>query len=296
MKRIRHTMILIATAVTASLLLISCAAPDPVTGRRPFNLYSMQDDIALGRQVKQANVEEMQKAGVRINADARRVAQLQAMMERIAAVSDLPNLPYEVTLFHTNIVNAAAAPGGAMMVFEGLYDPKIGLVEDEQELAAVIAHEIAHINCRHVTERLSVIMPAALGIEVIAGRAERKDREQTAQILRGVFVVGAAVWIPYYSRRDEEEADRVGLFYMARAGYDPRAAVRIWQRAYEQQDGKDKTSIFATHPSSRDRYKKLERMLPYAMEKYAAVVGGYPRDYTPPPGFDPSREYDWRRP
>ncbi len=238
----------------------------------------------------------MQKAGVRINADARRVALLRTMMERIAAVSDLPDLPYEVTLFHTNIVNAAAAPGGAMMVFEGLYDPDIGLVEDEQELAAVMAHEIAHINCRHVTERLSVIMPAALGIEVIATRAERKDREQAAQILRGAFVVGTAFWIPYYSRRDEEEADRVGLFYMARAGYDPRGAVRIWQRAYEQQEGKDQTSIFATHPSSRDRHRKLERMLPHAMEEYARVAGGYPRNYTPPPGFDPTREYDWRRP
>ncbi len=289
-----------ACAVTM-MVLISCATPDPVTGRRPFllfgNHFTLDEDVALGRRVSEANIEEMKAAGVRINDDPERVAQLREMTERIAAVSDLPGLPYEVTLFHTNIVNAAAAPGGAMMVFEGLYDPEIGLVKDDQELAAVMAHEIAHVNARHVTDRLSILMKAQVATEIAAATAERRREEPwLGDAMRTVFVVGAALWIPSYSRQNEFEADRVGLFYMAKAGYDPRAAPRIWKRVYEEGDQRDRAHLFSTHPASRERYEALNELVPYAMERYAEATGSYPADYTPPPGFpEKDKDFDWRR-
>jgi predicted Zn-dependent protease len=260
---------------------VSCVS-DPVTGRRTVNYYTMDQEIGLGRQVIQANTEQMKKAGVPVNRDMQRLAQLNQMVERIARVSDLPQLPYNVTLYETNIVNAAAAPGGAMMVFSGLYHPEIGMARDEDELAAVMAHEIAHVNCRHVTERLSKVLPFALAAEVGAEVADRKGREGVGTGIRAAFVVGTALWIPAYSREDEAEADRVGMMYMARAGYDPRAAPRIWKRVSDNAKGKDKTSIFAAHPSSSDRYSALMRRLPQAMEAYAKAVGGYPPDYSPP--------------
>ena len=95
---------------------------DPVTGDRVWNMYSLNDDIQLGQSTLQANTKAMRDSNVRVDDDPKRVAQLQEMVNRLAAVSDLPNLPYTVTLYHTNIVNAAAAPGGSMMVFEGLWD------------------------------------------------------------------------------------------------------------------------------------------------------------------------------
>ena len=100
--------------------------------------------------------------------------------------------------------------------------------------------------------------------------------------MRGTETAGGmALYIPSYSRKDEAEADRIGLLYMARAGYDPRAAPRIWKRVAEDEGKKEPASIFATHPSSYDRYKALTAQLPAAMEEYRRVTGTYPPNYTP---------------
>ncbi|MCX6997787.1 MAG: M48 family metallopeptidase [Kiritimatiellaeota bacterium] len=262
--------------------LTSCTTPDPVTGRGYYNLYTLADDAKLGRAAMDQNMREMRTAGVRINTDAARVAQLQEMVRRLGAVTHYPQLPYSVTLFQTNIVNAAALPGGPMMVFAGLYNPTNGLVRDEDEMAAVMGHELAHVNCRHSTRRLSVIMSASLLAEVGVALLEQKDQQGWAQALQTVFMAGTALWIPTYSRKDEFQADAVGLLYMARAGYDPRAAPRIWQRAATQ-DRKQaaRVSIFASHPADKARYEALQKQLPAALEIYERVRGGQPPDGVP---------------
>ena len=265
----------------AQLLLSAACATDPVTRRSTFNYYSLDQEIQMGRQTLAANEQEMKTAGVPVNRDRDRLSQIETIVRRISAVSDLPHLPYSVTLFQTNIVNAAAAPGGSMMVVQGLYDPRVGLVQDENEMAAVLGHEIAHVNCRHVTERMCKVVPLAVITELGAEILARKNKETAAMIARGVFVAGTALWIPAYSRQDELEADRVGTMYMAKAGYDPRAALRIWKRAAERPGAKDKASIFATHPSDKARYKALAEVLPAAMEEYRKVTGHYPPDYDP---------------
>lgn len=279
------------------LMFSSCATVDAVTGQSTYNMYTLQDDIKLGQSAKASNLQEIQKAGIPLNADRKRTAQLDEITRRISAVSDLPQLPYVTTLVHTSIVNACAFPGGEMMVFEGLYCPTNGLVKDEDELAAVMAHEIAHVNCRHSTERLTKIMMANIAVEVVAAVADHNDAGDVAMALRAVFLVGSALWIPMYSRTDEFEADRVGLFYMARAGYDPRAAPRIWKRvAAREKDRSSMMNIFATHPANKARYEALEKMLPYAMEEYVAVIGEYPTGYVPPENVPPPGSFNWRRP
>lgn len=259
-----------------------CSTPDPVTGRGTYNMYTLEEDVELGRQSLQSNNAAMREAGVSINQDPRRMAQLEEMVGRIAAVSDAPELPYTVTLYHTNIVNAAAAPGGSMMVFEGLYDPAIGLVRDDDELAAVMAHEIAHVTCRHVTERLSKARTTG-AVDQIAGiAAQVAGYGDVYRMARDVYAVSSTLIIPAYSRKDESEADRVGLRYMANAGYDPRAAIRIWKRAEEEDASRHSSmSIFATHPSNRSRHKALEPLLPRAMEDYRKRTGRYPEGYRP---------------
>lgn len=272
----------------------SCTTVDAVTGQQVYNLYSIQDDIQLGQTAVAANLKELTESGVPINSDPVRLEKLREITRRIAAVSDMPQLPYDVVLVHTGIVNACAFPGGRLMVFEGLYDPKEGLVTDEDELAAVIAHEIAHANCRHATERLSKVMTAAAIAEIAAAVAEHKEHEKSAMALRAMFMVGASLWIPVYSREDEFEADRVGLFYMARAGFDPRAAPRIWQRV-AQREGEARSllaSIFATHPANKARFEALQKLLPYAIEEYVAVMGRYPEGYVPPENPPPLHSFD----
>ena len=284
--------------VALTLGLTSCTTPDAVTGQSVYNIYTIQDDIKLGQDAMSTNLEELRKQGVRMNADPYRVAQINTIMRRITEASDMPQLPYEITLVHTQVVNACAMPGGQMIVFEGLYDARNGLVRDEDELAAVIAHEIAHVNCRHSTERLSKLMTAGMIAELAAAVAESQDADDWATAIRAIFAVGATLWIPTYTRTDEYEADRVGLFYMARAGYDPRAAPRIWRRVAEEEGGSwGIMSIFATHPANKARYEALEKLVPHAMEEYLAATGQYPPGYTPGQNMAPlDYNFDWRRP
>lgn len=289
--------LLVPVALVAGLC--SCSTVDAVSGRSAYNLYTLDQDIQMGVETLAANTQQLREQGVAINADQTVCAELNAIVARLSAVSDLPDLPYNVTLYHTNIVNAAAAPGGSIFVFEGLYDPEVGLVRDEDELAAVLAHEIAHVNCRHSTERLSKLLTYATMVEIGAQVAEHEDESDLATAIRALFAVGTAFYIPIHSRTDEFEADRVGLFYMAKAGYDPRAAPRIWKRVAEEQEkgSHDKASIFATHPSSWDRYQALERMLPYAIAEYVQATGHYPPLYDGPRIEDiQPAAFNWRDP
>lgn len=271
----------VIAGVVGCLLATSCASVDPVTGRKVNNLYLIQDDIQMGREVMADTVKSMRDAGVPLNANRTRVKQVETVVKRIAAVSHLPELPYEVVVFETNIVNAAAAPGGQIMVFSGLYDPKKGLVADEDELAAVIGHEIAHVTCRHTTEEMTRQLPMQLILMGGAIYAEAKGDDDLALALGAGFLVYQGLILPKYSRTDEAEADAVGLMYMAKAGYDPRAAVRIWQRAAERESDPGLFAMFSSHPTNKARRKALEARLPEAMEEYRKTTGRYPDGYSP---------------
>lgn len=279
-----YRLVRVTLALLAAVLLSSCATVDPVTGRKVNNMYLIEDDIQLGREVMQDTLKTMRESKVPINADRKRVAQLDDMVKRITAVSHLPDLPYEVYLFQTNIVNAAAAPGGQVMVFSGLYDKQKGLVADEDEMAAVIGHEIAHVTCRHTTEEMTRQLPMNIILLGAAIYAEAKGKEDLALALGAGFLLYEGLLLPKYSRQDEAEADAVGLMYMAKAGYDPRAAVRLWKRAYEREGDAGLFALLSSHPSNKARFQALERMLPQAMSEYARVKGGFPADYQPPAG------------
>ncbi|MFA7256987.1 MAG: M48 family metallopeptidase [Kiritimatiellales bacterium] len=266
------------TAIGLSLVCVSlltgCTTMDAVTGQQTRNFYSLQQDVEIGSQVYDETVAEMRKQGVPINADAARVAQLKEMVRRISSISALPDLPYDVTLIQTNVVNAMAAPGGKIMVYEGLWNPKDGLVKDDDELAAVLAHEIAHVNCRHSTEAMTRAMPVNLAAAGFMVWAEGKEHQKMMQIFAagGLFIYNG-MWMTRYSRMDETEADSVGLMYMAKAGYDPRTALRIWERAAQKRTGADPaSSIFSTHPADSVRLQNLRAQLPAALAAYEASL------------------------
>lgn len=254
--------------VAGTAIIAGCATIDPVTGQRVNNLYSIDDDIQLGRQVLGEILRKMREDNVPINADPVKVAKLQDMVRRIAAVSHMPDLPYEIYLFETNIVNAFAAPGGQMGVFSGLYHPEHGLVKDDDELAAVIAHEIAHVTCRHTTEALTRELPVRLAL--IGGMlyAEMKGKNELAMGLAAGFLIYEGLVLPRYSRENEFEADRVGTIYMAKAGYDPRAALRIWERAAARSKDPKLFAFLSSHPTDRQRAEALRKLMPQALAEY----------------------------
>ncbi len=250
----------------------SCSR-DYVTGKSSYNWYSIDQDVSLGNEVLASQMNSFQKSSssgkvIAVDVDEKQLARLQAIVNRIAQISHLPTLPYEVHLADLPVANAWAAPGGKIMVYSGLWDPKTGLVapDNDDELAAVLSHEIAHATARHVTESLSTQM--TLGVAgTLASTAIGATGSAMGQNLFGqAFSMGQNIYVPTYSRKNEYEADKIGLFYMAKAGYDPRAAIEVWKRAAMKKGGA--SSIFASHPASGERAKKLEFYLPQAMEIY----------------------------
>jgi predicted Zn-dependent protease len=251
-----------------------CATTDFVTGQSVQNIYSLDEDVQLGKEFYAETIAELKKEDSPLNQDPVRVALVKDITRNITAVAHITNLPYEVTFVgDPEFVNAFAFPGGNIMVFEGLWDEKEGLVKTVDELAAVIAHEIAHVNCRHSTEAMTREMLPNL---LLAGGmiwADIEEDEDLQLLFGGLMLVHNGLIVTKYSRVDELEADRVGMLYMAKAGYDPAAAPRVWERLAGASDNQVEKvlSIFSTHPRDFKRTEELRKHLPEAQALYEAA-------------------------
>ncbi len=267
----RSKKILLLVAVYSLFVLSSCAK-DLITGKSSYNWYKVQDDSKFGNQVMQQQLKALKKQNKEVDSprNSYELAQIKEIVARIGAVSHYPDFPWEVHLASVPVVNAWCAPGGKIMVYEGLWDPKKGLVEkdNEDQLAAVLAHEIAHATARHVTESLSTNMTIMMAGQVVSTAISAASVEGS-NLFADIFTNGMNIFVPSYSRKNEFEADRIGLLYMAKAGYDPRAAVALWKKAAQQK--KDPGSVFASHPTSGARASELEKYLPEAMKIYGDV-------------------------
>lgn len=273
---------LVISGFFALMALMGACSKDYVTGKSSYNWYKIDQDIKLGKEVLNSQLVAFQKGNaykgkpVEVDVDQEQLARLQEIMNRLAKVSHLPDLPYEVHLAEIPVVNAWAAPGGKMMVYSGLWDPEKGLVtkDNDDELAAVMAHELAHATARHVTESLSTNMTVLMAGTVASSAIGATGSSMGQNLFGNFFSYGYNIFAPTYSRKNEAEADRIGLFYMAKAGYDPEAAVKVWQRAAKKKG--DQTSIFASHPGSGDRAKALAALLPQAKKIYENPDLPYP--------------------
>lgn len=257
-------------------LLASGCGKDLITGKHTLNYYSLGSDIQLGEMVLQTQSKALTQKNKKLDEEIPNPEELQRIrriVQEIVPHTHIPNFPYEVHLADVDIVNAWCAPGGKIMVYTGLWDPKKGLVEkgNDDELAAVLSHEIAHATARHVTESISQISTVQLVGEVAASIIAKAGAPANSDAFKEIFYQGLNVYVPSYSRKNESEADSVGLFYMAKAGYNPEAAIRLWERAAREKKG-DETSIYASHPSSGERARRLKAMLPQAMEVYQAAL------------------------
>lgn len=251
-----------------SFLFTANCAKDLISGKKVLNYYSIDSDIKLGNYVMKMQLSALNKAKKSYDTkkNSSQLKRIKKIVDRISLVSHY-KFPYEVHLADVDVVNAWCAPGGKMMVYEGLWDPKKGLVDkkNDDELAAVLAHEIAHANARHVTEAISRNV-TIMTLGQIAASVISAHSGVGGDLFQEVFSQGFNIFVPTYSRKNEYEADRVGFIYMAKAGYDPMAAVRVWERASKKRG--DRTSIYATHPSSGARAEALKKHLPEALIYY----------------------------
>lgn len=233
------------------LAVVACTKA-PITGRDQLILLPEGQVSQMGIQAYQQILSEQ---GVSSNAAL--TARIREIGARVAAASDAPDINWQFNLINDETPNAFALPGGLVGVHTGIFQ----VVENDAQLAAVIGHELAHVIARHHNERLSqqTLMQAGLAA---AGSAVSPE---TVQIIAAAATLG--VVLPY-SRDQESEADHIGLIYMARAGYDPRAAVEVWQNFARLGGGTPE--FLATHPSPGNRIERLQALMPQAMEIYEA--------------------------
>jgi predicted Zn-dependent protease len=250
-------------------LVISGCYQVPVTGRRALDLTS---DVELAKVSTRA-FDEI-KSRHRRSTDRARVDQVQRVGERIARVVfwDMPNADWEFVLFDdARQINAFAMAGGKVGVFSGLFR----IADTDDELASVIAHEIAHVTARHVHERLSQQMLAqAGGVIGGVGLMGAGAGSLTSSTLLGLYDSTATLQMLAYDRDKEKEADYIGLMYAARAGFDPEAAISVLEKLEAETGAQPRPPAFAsTHPPTPDRIVQLRDAMPKAAEVYRSARG-----------------------
>ncbi len=240
--------------------IVRCATA-PYTGRKQFILLSDREERRLGED---AYREILQKS--RISHDPTVNAWVRRVGERIARAANRPDYRWAFTVIKDDrTVNAFCLPGGKIAVYTGI----LPLARDDPGLATVLSHEVAHALLRHGAERMSTGLVAQLvelGLLHATGAYRDPQKKKALSIAYGVGV-GVGVLLPF-SRTQELEADRVGLILMAKAGYDPHAALSFWQRMMQRHGRASLPEFLSTHPADAHRLEALRRFLPEAMKYY----------------------------
>ncbi len=207
------------------------------------------------------------KRHYKLSRDRDRIEQLQRVGGRLSRVVfwDMPDADWEFVVFDVPQINAFAMAGGKVGVFTGLY--KVAKTDDQ--LASVIAHEIAHVTAKHVHEKLSrELAVSAVGVVGTVGGLAGGVSGLTVDALSQVYGLTTGISGFAFDRAKEKEADYIGLMYMARAGYDPHAAVQVME-ALELESANDpiQPAFLSTHPSHPERILQLMDAMPKALEE-----------------------------
>jgi len=252
--------IILLVSVLFCFTLISCYQA-PITGRTQFILLSESQEIQMGLIAFQDVLKkEKLSTNTKYNSSVTRVG------KRIAIASGKTNYQWEYKVIDSDdTINAFALPGGKIAVYTGI----LTVAETDAGLATVMGHEVAHATARHGGERMSIGILAQLGAVGLNVALRNKD-PQVISAVNSAFGVGVTLGgILPFNRKQESEADRIGLVYMARAGYDPRESVNFWNRMAHANKGKPSPPEFlSTHPSYGTRVKNLNRWMPEAIGIY----------------------------
>lgn len=198
----------------------------------------------------------VKRVGAKISDAVRRFMIQKKLQKRIAGYK------WEFNLVDDKIVNAWCMPGGKVVVYTGL----LPVAVDETGLAVVMGHEIAHAIARHGNERMSQQLVVQLGGIGLAVALSEKP-QQTQDVFNLSYGVASTLGVLKYSRTHESEADKMGLVFMAMAGYNPEEAIGFWERMAKSGGGKA-PEILSTHPSDETRIKDIKAFLPKAKAYY----------------------------
>ena len=254
----------------AFYLLISSCQTVPITGRQQLSLVSSKTVMNMSYQEYNTflkkhkvitNTKESQlvkRVGERIENAVERYFSQNNMSDR------LKGYKWEFNLIEDKAINAWCMPGGKVVVYTGI----LPLAQGEEGLAVVMGHEISHAIAKHGDERLSQGLVAQMGGIALETALSQKSKE-TQDLFLAAFGVSSQVGILLpYGRIHESEADRLGLIFMAMAGYDPREAVDFWKRMESTKKGASLPEFLSTHPAGKKRIEDIEKLVPEAMQYY----------------------------
>jgi len=251
------------------LLQLSCSEV-AITGRRQFNIVpdSMIHSMSfqsysefLSQHKLSSNAQQTQmvkRAGSRIQKAVEQYCTENNLLEQLRGYE------WEFNLVEDANVNAWCMPGGKVVVYTGI----LPIAQSEAGLAVVMGHEIAHAFAKHGAERMTQGLLVEMGGMALSKALETRPAK-TKELFMQSYGVGTqvAVLLPY-SRLHENEADRLGLIFMAMAGYNPEEAVAFWQRMAAEKKGPKPPELLSTHPADATRIRNLQSLIPEAMQYY----------------------------
>jgi predicted Zn-dependent protease len=256
-------------AITMVIALFSCSTV-PLTGRKQLSLVG-DAEVNQSAAASYSQLLSDPKTKVISNGtDAQRVKRignnLAVAIENYLKANgygDQYNFQWEFNLIQSSEVNAWCMPGGKVAVYSGL----LPVANTDAYLAVVMGHEIGHAIARHSAERISKQMVIE-GIGTGVGVAASNKSTGTQTVVNQLYGVGGQLLLLSYSRDQESEADRLGLTFMAMAGYDPHNAVAFWQRMAAQNKGGAQPEFLSTHPADATRIANIQNLIPEAMKYY----------------------------
>ncbi len=254
----------------AGLFFLAACAEVPVTKRKGLHIVPTSELLALSFQ----QYDQVMKKS-KLSTDQKKIQMVRRVGERIARSSEaflresgrgaqISNYKWEFNVIEDDkVVNAWCMPGGKVAVYTGI----LPYTQDETGLAVVVGHEVAHAIADHGNERMSQALLANMGGMALSVALANKPN-QTRELFMTVFGAGATVgFLLPYSRLHESEADRIGLMFMARAGFDPRAAIPFWERM-NKKAGPKPPEFLSTHPAPESRITNIKTYIPEALPYY----------------------------
>ena len=258
------------SAIVFCIFMYACSSV-PVTGRSQLSLVSDQEVLSLSLQQYDEYISSAPLSKNKTNTDlvvkvGQKIAGAVASYYEANGMSAmLSGYSWEFNLVADSQVNAFCMPGGKIVVYEGI----LPYTQTEAGLAVVLGHEVAHAVAKHANERMSQEIVSQYGAAAIGGMLS-KSSAALQTIGNTVYGLGAqyGVMLPF-SRKQELEADHLGLVFMAIAKYDPNQAVPFWERM--SQKGAAVPEFMSTHPSDGNRIAEIKKYLPEAMQYYSGV-------------------------
>lgn len=261
MKKLALYLVLTAILMSCSQVLI--------TGRKQLSLVSDTEILTMSLQSYKQFIDSVPLSTDKLNTSLVKktgeniAAAVESYLKKNGKEAELQNFAWEFSLVKDTSVNAFCMPGGKVVFFEGI----LPMTKTEAGIAVVMGHEIAHAVAKHSNERLSQQMLLSYGASLTDILLSQKS-EATRASIQTLYGIGSqlGVILPY-SREHEYEADRLGLIFMAMAGYDPNEAIAFWERMSANSSG-SVAEFMSTHPSNANRIANMKKVLPEAMTYY----------------------------